>query len=229
MYGQATPDRLVDALRVLLAARANAAITTWQTTEGTSIPAVLTTIGHPVRRAALREEMHPLLSVVRLSTRHVLMGKRFMARTTIVAEWYASAAPLDALETTWSASQAVAAAMVDALDGSLPNGGENVLAAAGARDVPEESINVAYNYVANTATVYSFFQLRFDVTHTTDCLPLDETAGLPELREMLVKYLVHGRPPESNPQVETIIRTEFGTDATVASDDALDDDFAEDP
>jgi hypothetical protein len=229
VFGDRTPDRLIEAMRVVLASRANAELADLWADGTTEYPAVAKTIGRPVIRSNIQNESLPLLSIVRRSTRFDWQGKLRARRSSIVLEYIGPRTAHEHLDTRWPMLHPVFEAFHGALDGMVPNLDTEVLSAAGVIDIPEESVRVDFNFYDLAGGAYPFFQMQFDVRHTSDGLPAwDFVRNLPYLRELFARY-IDGRPADEQPALSTLTRTDVGSAIELASDDPFDDDFAEDP
>lgn len=227
MFADSTPDRVVDALRVVLAARANAELSGLWADDTAAYPAVESTIGRPVIRTALSNERLPMLSVVRRAVKFEWQGKQRVRRASMILEYYGPKTVKDRLEERWPMLYPVFECFAAALDGRLPATTSDIFDAAGIFDIPEESIAVDFNFADIASTAFPFFQMRFDVRHTSDGLPQwHEVRALPDLLELFTQY-IDARPAPEQPAIATLTRTPAGEAAALASTDALDDDYVE--
>lgn len=230
MFADGTPDRVVDALRLVLAERANRELAhVWgEDAAGVEYPAVARTVGRPIIRAGLSAERLPILSVVRRSVRFDWQGKQPARRTSFVVEYVAPGGGREHLETRWPILNAVFESIAGALDGTLAGVAVNPLVEAGVFDVVEESIRADFNFYDFPSDAFPFFQLQFDIRHTRDGLrQWHEVQAMPDLRELFARY-IDARPAPEQPAVATLTRTGVGEAAALASDDPLNDAFPED-
>lgn len=228
MFADHTPDRVIDALRVVLAARANAELQGLWSEGETTYPAVQRTIARPIIRSEIAAETLPLLSIVRRSIRHDWQGKQPIHRSAMVLEYVGPRTSKDHLETRWPMLYPVYNAFEAALDGVVPStGGGEVYTAAGMLDIPEESIRCDFNFYDLSGGAYPFFQMQFDVRHTkTGLEPWHEVRNLPVLRELFAMY-IDARPAPEQPAVSTLTRTAAGEARDLASGVPFDDDSDE--
>lgn len=227
MFGDGTSDRVIDALRTVIAVRVNAAITSGWDEPGASYPAIGTTIGRPVARQWLGNESFPLLSVYRKRTTVAPIGNRLGRSATISIDVYGPQTPRDRLDERWPTMHAIAEAIVDSLDGEID--GFDLLAAAGVHSILDTSVSWTTSIALSQGSeAYPLLSMQLDVLHTSSGVPLsDAVASLPLLGSLFARYLSTEKPPSDPVIVEALHSVDGGARATLAASDPFNDEHGE--
>lgn len=193
-------DALIDALRVIIAERVNAALTS--TYGGDTI---VTTKGYPIPLDQLVQTKLPALSVYRVNAGHVSRGRRRNdLQSQIALDYFGPATQLTKLDSTWPLLHAVWVEAIDAVcDGSALSDPSQTLQSAGLVDLEEGSFAANYNFALGGGNAYPFFAGRVNMISrrvaASDAVPF---------RVLVARYSNLDDDGESETELNPIVRTE---------------------